>query len=115
MGRSHVFLFPSFEAAGMVVLEALARGLPVVCMNYGGPGEMVTPACGFAVEVGPSEQTIAGLADALILLAKDRQTCERMGVAARQQVQDHYLWENRHVPIKKWYSSVGVEVTPPST
>ena len=116
MGRSHVFLFPSYEAAGMVVLEALAQGLPVVCMNYGGPGEIVTPACGFAVEVGPSAKTIERLGDALKTLASDRQTCQRMSIAARQHVQENYLWENRYVPIRQWYASVGVEVArPPQT
>ena len=112
MGRSHVFLFPSYEAEGMVVLEALAQGLPVVCMNYGGPGEMVTSACGFAVEVGPLAQTIERLGDALKTLAGDRQTCQRMSIAARQHVQENYLWENRHVPLREWYASVGVKVTP---
>ena len=112
MGRAHVFLFPSFEAAGMVVLEALAQGAPVVCMNYGGPGEMVTPDCGFAVEVGPLEQTIARLGDALITLASDRQLCRRMSIAARQRVQDHYLWENRYLKVRQWYSSIAIEIVP---
>jgi glycosyltransferase involved in cell wall biosynthesis len=114
MGRSDVFIFPSFEAAGMVVLEALAQGLPVVCMNYGGPGEMMTPACGFAVEVGPLAQTVERLGDALKTLAGDRQLCLRMSIAARQHVQENYLWENRHVPIRQWYASAGVEVAQPA-
>lgn len=42
MNKSDIFLFPSFEGGGMVVLEAMAAGLPVVCLDYGGPGEMVT-------------------------------------------------------------------------
>jgi glycosyltransferase involved in cell wall biosynthesis/thymidylate kinase len=110
MGRSHVFLFPSFEAAGMVVLEALAQGLPTVCMNYGGPGEMVTRDCGFVVELGPSEQMIGRLGDALITLASDQQLCQRMSVAGRRRVEDHYAWENRHISIRNWYARAGVEV-----
>jgi glycosyltransferase involved in cell wall biosynthesis len=112
MRRSHVFLFPSYEAAGMVVLEALAQGLPVVCMNYGGPGEMVTSACGFAVEIGPFQQIIERLGNALKTLAGDRPTCQRMSVAARQHVQENYLWEKRHLAIREWYEAAGVEVIP---
>ncbi len=34
-------LFPSFhDSAGFVVSEALALGLPVVCLDHGGPGEL---------------------------------------------------------------------------
>ena len=36
-----LFFFPSFEGAGMVVTEALASGLPVVCFDNIGPGEIV--------------------------------------------------------------------------
>ena len=42
-----VFLFPSLhDSGGMVVLEALCRGLPVVCLDLGGPGQIVDDTCG---------------------------------------------------------------------
>jgi glycosyltransferase involved in cell wall biosynthesis len=51
MQHSEIFLFPSMEGAGMVVLEAIANGLPVVCLNYGGSLTMVTNSCGIKVSV----------------------------------------------------------------
>ena len=46
-----VFLFPSLhDAGGTVVLEALSRGLPVVCLNLGGPPNFINPSCGAVVE-----------------------------------------------------------------
>lgn len=39
--KADLFFFPSFEGAGMVVTEALASGLPVVCFDNSGPGEIV--------------------------------------------------------------------------
>ncbi|GAA4649928.1 hypothetical protein GCM10023116_22100 [Kistimonas scapharcae] len=49
--RDHdVFLFPSLrDSGGMVVLEALANGLPVICFDLGGPGKIVIPECGHKV------------------------------------------------------------------
>jgi glycosyltransferase involved in cell wall biosynthesis len=38
---SHLFLFPSHEGAGMVVAEALSYGMPVLCFENYGPGEVV--------------------------------------------------------------------------
>jgi glycosyltransferase involved in cell wall biosynthesis/thymidylate kinase len=111
MSQSDVFLFPSYEAEGMVVLEALAQGLPVVCLNYGGPGKMVTPACGFAVEVDAQDRMIEKLGNALSLLASDRNLWREMSDAARRHIEQNYLWENRHLTIRKWYSKAGVEVT----
>jgi glycosyltransferase involved in cell wall biosynthesis/thymidylate kinase len=115
MRRGHVFLFPSFEAEGMVVPEALAQGLPVVCLNYGGPGKMVTPACGFAIEVDSQDRMIEKLSDALVLLANDQDLWRRMSDAARRHVEENYLWENRHLTIRKWYAMAGVELMPQVT
>jgi len=39
--KADLFFFPSFEGAGMVVVEALSNGLPVVCFDNSGPGEIV--------------------------------------------------------------------------
>ncbi len=46
-----VFLFPSLhDSGGVVVLETMANGLPVVCLNLGGPGSVVDKTCGRAIE-----------------------------------------------------------------
>ena len=45
-----IFLYPSLrDSGGMVVLEALAHGLPVICTDLGGPGIIVNTTCGRAV------------------------------------------------------------------
>lgn len=49
--RSHdLFLFPSLhDSGGFVVLEALSHGLPVVCLDLGGPRDLVTANSGVVV------------------------------------------------------------------
>ncbi|MGQ9621732.1 MAG: glycosyltransferase family 4 protein, partial [Bacteroidales bacterium] len=86
MHKSDIFLFPSFEGGGMVVLEAMAAGLPIVCLEYGGPGEMVTDECGFKIKPVTPEQTIKDLADALLKLANDPELRKKMGEAGRRRV-----------------------------
>ncbi len=47
-----VFLFPSLhDSGGMVVLEAMSYGLPVICLDLGGPAVMVDPSCGRVINV----------------------------------------------------------------
>nr|NJM03239.1 glycosyltransferase family 4 protein [Desulfobacula sp.] len=53
----HLFLFPSLhDSGGMVVLEALAQGLPVVCLDLGGPGVIIDGSCGIKVPVASKYQ-----------------------------------------------------------
>jgi glycosyltransferase involved in cell wall biosynthesis len=45
-----LLIFPSLhDSSGGVVLEALAHGLPVVCLDLGGPKEIVSPESGVIV------------------------------------------------------------------
>jgi glycosyltransferase involved in cell wall biosynthesis/thymidylate kinase len=106
MSQVDVFLFPSLEGAGMVVLEAMAHELPVICLDFGGPGDMVARDCGFAVTVGRPNDTVTRLGDVLTALARDRSMRLRMGAAAKRNVTKNYLWRDRHEIIRQWYASV---------
>jgi glycosyltransferase involved in cell wall biosynthesis len=63
--RSHdLFIFPSLhDSSGGVVLEALSFGLPVVCLDLGGPKQIVSSDSG--VVVGTAGRNTAQVAGAL--------------------------------------------------
>ena len=64
-------VFPSLhDTGGMAVLEALSKGLPVICLDLGGPGWIVRESCGIAVPTKDAEeaQVVARLAQAMISL-----------------------------------------------
>lgn len=106
MQDSDIFMFPSFEGGGLVVLEAMAHGLPVVCLDYGGPGEMITEECGIKVKPITPMQTIKDLADALLKLAKEPDLRKKMGEAGKRRVEDYYNWDKKGEFIKRLYHSV---------
>jgi glycosyltransferase involved in cell wall biosynthesis len=73
-GGHHAFLFPSLrDAGGMVILEAWAHGLPVICLALGGPGEMVDETCGRIVPVANrgEDECVAGLGAEIVALAEN--------------------------------------------
>jgi glycosyltransferase involved in cell wall biosynthesis len=63
MDACDAFVLPSLvETFGVVVIEALARGKPVVATRCGGPESIVTPSDGLLVPLGNA----VALADALV-------------------------------------------------
>jgi glycosyltransferase involved in cell wall biosynthesis len=65
-------VFPSLhDSGGFVVLEALQNGVPVVCLDLGGPGVMVNESCGIVVPTAGADeaQVVDGIANAMISLA----------------------------------------------
>jgi glycosyltransferase involved in cell wall biosynthesis len=83
-----LLLFPSLhDSSGNVILESFANGLPVLCLNLGGPGEMVDDTCGRAIDVKGinQEAVISRLADSLVEFANSPELMQhfRDGAQAR--------------------------------
>lgn len=82
-----LFVFPSrYEACTLVLLEALASGLPVITATATGGAELVTPDCGVVL---PNSDDIDALAAALLSLVSDRALMQQMGKAARSVAEQH--------------------------
>ncbi len=94
LGQCSVMLHPSLhDSSGWVPLEAGASGLPVVCLNLGGPGKLITEATGIKVEAIEPEQSIEDLGKALCKLAGNPELYAEMSRAGRQHIKENYLWE----------------------
>ncbi len=85
-----VFVFPSrADTLPLVILEAMASGLPVVSTRVGGIPYEVTPETGVLVEAGDPE----ALAAALTTLCADRALRVKMGDAGRERAISLFDWE----------------------
>jgi hypothetical protein len=76
---SDIAVVPSIceEAAGLVAIEAMATGLPIVITNSGGMPEYVNQNCAIILE--KDEQLIQNLASTLEKLINDKERREYMG------------------------------------
>lgn len=91
-----VFLFPSLhDSGGMVVLEALGHGLPVICFGIGGPGQIVNSSCGLIVSAAGlnSEKASNELARALETIGKDSDLREQLKQGAIDRAK-YFRWSN---------------------
>jgi glycosyltransferase involved in cell wall biosynthesis len=76
-----------FESYGMVNVEAMSSGKPVVSTRRGGPSETVVHGeTGFLVDAGDA----AGLAKYVVTLLRDPDLRQRMGAAGRLRVEQHF-------------------------
>jgi glycosyltransferase involved in cell wall biosynthesis len=96
------FVLPSRwqEAAGLVILEAQAVGLPVVASRIGGIPEYVKESrTGFLF----ASEDVRGLAAHLRSLCRDHQLSSRMGAAARQFAVEQFSAEQRMAHVLDFY------------
>ena len=94
----HCFLFPSLhDSSGNVVLEAQANGLPVICLDIGGPVTLVTDETAIVVATRNQNESgvIQGLADAIRKLALDEPGRVAMSRAAAERVREKMSWGER--------------------
>jgi len=91
-----VFYYPSLHDSGAnVALEAMSRGLPVICLDYAGPGFLVSSEGGIKVRIGPKEKIVSALADAVRTYDANRRLIQVHGTAAREAILKRHTWESR--------------------
>ena len=93
---SDVFILPSFrEASGGVFLEAMSWGLPVICLDYGGPGTNVPSDAGRKIAIGSRSEIISGLAGAMAELATSPELRKACGDQGRRHIAENFIWPTK--------------------
>ena len=88
-----VFVHPSLhDSGGWATIEAMAAGVPVICLNLGGPGTQVSPDVGRSIEAVDSPSTVDSIAASMREMAEDSVLRQTLGIRARQRVREVYSW-----------------------
>jgi glycosyltransferase involved in cell wall biosynthesis len=91
MRAADFFAFPSrYEACSLVLLEALASGLPVVAAKTTGGSELVDDTCGFVLD-DPDDST--QLVQMLRRLTENKAERARLAIGARERA-EQFAWSD---------------------
>ena len=105
-----LFLFPSLhDTGGYAIIEAMACGLPVICLDCGGPRVAVKDGAGIRIPMGSRGQVIEGLAAALRRYDGDRKLLADHGLAAREVILRDYDWEKKGRQLNAIYLKAAAE------
>lgn len=94
------------EAFGQACLESLALGVPVICLNWGGPGLIVDETSGFAVEPGSREETLQRMAAAMVQLGGELVTGKSREESCRERAYGTFHWDRMAGVIVRKYVEI---------
>ena len=98
-------VFPSlYEPFGIVALEAMGLGRPVICLDRGGIRNQVSEEVGFRVGGDTPEEAIAGIHEAMRSIVERRELVALKGDLARERVKRHFSWEARGMELDRVYA-----------
>ncbi len=103
MNSAELFCFTSLrDTSGNVVLEALAAGVPVLCFDHQGAGDMVSDYSGIKLPVRSPKRAYRDWANAIEMLAGEPRKLFALSRGATVQARG-FLWSRNHDRINNLY------------
>ena len=91
-GDFGIFLFPSLhDSGGLVCLEAMASGLPIICLNTGGPGRLIEKSFGISVDPYKNnyKKIIINLSESILFYSTNLENWENASSNAIKKSKEH--------------------------
>jgi glycosyltransferase involved in cell wall biosynthesis len=90
----NLFALPTLRDLPLMgVLDAMAVGLPVLCLDHGATRELVPDEAGFKIAVRDREQVVLDIAEAIASAAGDLASLRERGMRAREHALAIHDWD----------------------
>ena len=105
MGRCQVFALPTLrDGPPFALLEAMAVGVPVMCLDLGATGEGIPAEVSLKLPAESRESVVLAIAEALAWTATHPEQAAALGRKGRRFALDHYDWSRLTQEIRRTYS-----------
>ena len=92
--KSDIYLFPSLREGGSwALMEAMAIGLPVICLKWSGMEIITNEDCAIQLPITNPEQMTKDMAKAIHKLIENSKLRENMGNAGRERIKNIFNWD----------------------
>lgn len=104
LSQSDFLVLPSIrEFGGGVVIESMARGVPCVVADYGGPAELVDSDTGWTVSFNDESSLLLNLREKLKEIVENPAELARRARNCIDKVKNQYTWESKAQKIIEIY------------
>ena len=104
--KADIYFLPSLKEGGSwSLMEAMSIGLPTVCLDWTGMGDIVDEQSGIKVEVKDYDKTNQEFAKGIVKLANNSELRKQLGLNAKQRIKDEFSWESKLDFMKKLIGS----------
>ena len=108
MSRCHLYALPTFrDGPPFALLEAMAVGVPVLCLDLGATAETIPSKASLKITATSRQTIVTSIAEALAWTASNPEKAVALGQAGRRYAVQHYEWSRLRTEIRQCY----VEVT----
>lgn len=105
--NADALVFPALrDSGGSALLEAMSRNLPVICLDWAGPGEMVDERGGIKIPVDNPESTVKAFASAIVQIKEDPEFRLSLSRAAQQRAQALFRWDEKFRLLQATYEGL---------
>lgn len=102
-----IFLNCSLHDSGcLALLEAMSAGLPVICIDTGGPHVITNEKNAIRVLPVDKESLTNNLAEAILTLSQDKNRRMAMGKESEIIIKDEYGYEEKYNHLRKIYEEI---------
>lgn len=104
---ANVFVFPSLrETTGTVIVEAMAKGLPVISLKQGGAKFVLTEDTGYLIDGSSKAEYIENFRDAMYECIGKPDVARKKGYNAYCRIKEKYTWEEKILNMLPVYEKI---------